>query len=133
MVRGDGKSSGYEAGTQNIQTNYLINSTPGAKTLIANVENDDVQDSFLDNNANGDRGFATNQGMLQYQAYQPDTQTHTFRVEVFGNTIKLFIDGTLVVSTTDNSYTQGRVGLRAVYADINVSSFKVIACNVNGC
>jgi hypothetical protein len=32
------------------------------------------------------------------------------------------------LSTTDNTYLQaGRVGLRSVYADINVLSFKVTA------
>jgi serine/threonine protein kinase len=128
IVRGDGNSSGYEAGVQNMQPDYLSDLPQGAKTLIANIQGDNTGST-----ASGYRGFATTEGLLQHQAYQPDTQPHTLRAEVFGNTIKLFIDGTLVVSTTDNTYTAGRVGLRAVDADINVTSFKVIACSVNGC
>jgi hypothetical protein len=53
---------------------------------------------------------------------------HTYRLEVRGNTLKLLIDGGVVLSVSDNRFlSAGRVGLWSDYGQMNVRSFKVIA------
>jgi hypothetical protein len=48
-------------------------------------------------------------------------------LEVKGNTIKLLVDGALLLDATDNRHlSNGRVGLVSIGAQINVRSFKVI-------
>jgi hypothetical protein len=64
-------------------------------------------------------------------SYAPGTILRTYRCEVKDNTIKLFIDGTLVVAASDNRLLtqQGneQVGLFAQNLQIQVSSFQVTA------
>lgn len=64
---------------------------------------------------------------LVYKGADLDNEWHVYRIEMFSNTIKLFIDGGLVVQAVDNRYLHGgRVGLLSKSAQINVRSFKVI-------
>lgn len=65
---------------------------------------------------------------IKYTDYTPGTDWHTYRVEVKGNDLKLFIDGALVIEVTDNTYLSGgQVGVESYNVQINVRSFKVIA------
>lgn len=126
LLRGDGTNNAYEAGVHNQDPGdyqYHQGFTQGAMTLIAKIVSDNQSK----------RGFSDDATTLKYQAYQPDTKSHLFRIEAFGNTIRFLIDKTLMITTTDNTYLAGRIGLRAISADINVSSFKVIACSAKGC
>jgi hypothetical protein len=60
--------------------------------------------------------------------FDPGFSMHTYRAEVKGNTIKLFIDGGLLASATDNQYLDaGQVGLYSSFVQVDVTSFKVIA------
>jgi hypothetical protein len=64
-------------------------------------------------------------------AFAPGTTLRTYRCEVKDNTIKLFIDGTLVVTAADNRLLTSRgneqVGLYAQNVQLQVSSFQVTA------
>lgn len=72
-------------------------------------------------------GNAMYPGGVASAAYEVDNEWHTYRLEVKGNTIRLLIDGTVLIETVDNQVLQsGRVGLCAD-SQINVRSFKVIA------
>jgi hypothetical protein len=125
MIRGNGGGDGYEGGME-----YLSDSgvQPVTGTVIANVQNDNL------NSDNSDQGLdMAGNSVLQSNNYSLDNNPHTYRVEVTGNDIKFLLDGTLLLETTSNSYPDGQVGLRAVYAEINVSSFKVIACSSTSC
>lgn len=56
-------------------------------------------------------------------------QTHTeylLRVEIQGNTFKCFIDDVELFSRTDETFSSGRVGLRARRADVFFDNFKVV-------
>jgi hypothetical protein len=60
--------------------------------------------------------------------FEPDSDWHTYRVEVQGNHIRLLIDGTLVGEATDNRFLEGgEIYLWCHGPQINVRSFKVIA------
>jgi Domain of Unknown Function (DUF1080) len=58
-----------------------------------------------------------------------DNDWHTYRLEAKGNQVSLFIDGALVLQTTNNHYLDG--GYVGLFCDhdvqVNVRSFKVIA------
>jgi hypothetical protein len=118
MLRGDGNASGYEAGVgqddcnsptiamislvQNGQTGYPSQCTAGGPDPLG--------------------------GSGSSQDYKIDTNWHTYRAEITGNTIRLFIDNTKLLETSDNTFTDaGQIGLRDVYGDINVKSFTVTA------
>lgn len=115
MVRGDGNMSGYEGGMQIVAGNYC---TSEGGAIISLVRQDGTS------SCDGSNSY------LKKVAYTLDENVHTYLVEVKGDSIQLFLDGQAqpVLSTTDNTLLQpGRVGLRSVYADINVLSFKVTA------
>lgn len=63
--------------------------------------------------------------------FTSNTNVHTYRVEIKDTSIKLFIDGNLIDSTTDNrllTVASGEeVGLYSVSTQIQVTSFKVTA------
>jgi hypothetical protein len=60
--------------------------------------------------------------------FDPGDDWHTYRAEVEGNTIRLFVDGTLLVEGIDNQYLErGRIGLFSVRTQINVRNFKTSA------
>jgi hypothetical protein len=89
---------------------------------------------LTDNSGNaGDGGFLLYDNVTSLTphgqvSYLLDNQMHTWRIEFRDSSIALFIDGQLIIKTTDNTYTSaGQVGLRALWADINVTNFKVFA------
>lgn len=121
MVRGDTSENGYEVGMSTMADANILDGfyRRPSGALINLVQNDNNGSLY---------GLTELQGVLANGQYQIDTNWHSYRVEVTGNSIKLFFDGALLVDTTDNTYINGlRVGLRAVYATINVASFKVTA------
>jgi hypothetical protein len=59
--------------------------------------------------------------------FNPGTEWHTYRAEMVNNTIKVLLDGNVVLQTTDNIFLSGgRVGLSSYRNQINVRSFRVI-------
>jgi serine/threonine protein kinase len=123
MVRGDTNEDGYEVGMSTIYDANILPEFIGRPrgALINLVQNDGNSSGAFD-------GLTQPQGVLANSQYQIDTNWHIYRVEVTGNSIKFFFDGALLVNTTDNTYINGlRVGLRAVYATIKVTGFKVTA------
>jgi hypothetical protein len=66
-------------------------------------------------------------GDLGSKAFRPELEWRTYRAEVFGNTLKLSIDGTLMLDAPDNRYLSGgKVGILAT-TQVGVRSFKVVA------
>lgn len=64
---------------------------------------------------------------LVYRGAEINEEWHSYRVEVTGNSIKFFIDGSLTVQALDNRYLAGgRVGLWGMNAQVSVRNFKVI-------
>lgn len=60
------------------------------------------------------------------QTFDPGDEWHAYRVEVQGNAIRLLIDNTVVLETTDNKYlAPGELGLWTYGTELNVRSFKV--------
>lgn len=69
-----------------------------------------------------------NNNYLTSAPFSPGTGYHTYRVEAQNNQLRFLIDGAQILSVTDNTYTSGeQVGLWSFDAQLNVSSFKVIA------
>lgn len=69
----------------------------------------------------------SNYGPVALQPYQLDTSWHTYRLEVKGNTITLFVDGQQRLQATDNTRLKnGKIGIVG-YWPCSVRSFKVIA------
>ncbi len=65
---------------------------------------------------------------VRYTDYAPGTNWSTYRIEVKGNDLKLFIDSALVVEVTDNTYLSGgQAGVESYNDQMNVRSFKIIA------
>jgi hypothetical protein len=65
---------------------------------------------------------------LASQEYSDDAEWHTYRMEVQGDVLRLFIDGELVVETGDVRYVDsGQVGLWSGQTQISVRSFRVLA------
>jgi Glycosyl hydrolases family 16 len=63
-----------------------------------------------------------------HASFDPSTSMHTYRVEVSGNVIKFLIDGSLIVSITDNRYLTGtQIGLWSTRVQLQVTSFRVTA------
>lgn len=62
-----------------------------------------------------------------------DNQWHTYRIEVRGNLIRVSVDGTLLLETSDNRYlSSGQVGVWSQGAQVNIRRFSVIALGVAG-
>ena len=62
--------------------------------------------------------------------FDPGSEWHTYRIEFLGNNVRFLIDGTEVISESDNrivSALGNEVGVEAFETQINVRSFKVIA------
>jgi hypothetical protein len=68
---------------------------------------------------------------LTQAPFTPGATAHTYRAEVKDNTLKFFIDGNLVDTTTDNRLltkeTGEGVGLYSQYVQLQVTSFQVMA------
>lgn len=61
-------------------------------------------------------------------AFSPGTTVHTYRVEANNNTIKLFVDGSLLLTLTDNRFLTGaQIGLWCQNVQLQVTSFQVTA------
>ena len=66
--------------------------------------------------------------VLKNAPFNPGTNFHVYRAEVKGNTITFLIDGTAVASVVDNRFiSAGEVGLWCANAQIEMSSFKIVA------
>jgi hypothetical protein len=66
------------------------------------------------------------QDLVSNAAFDPARDWHTYRLEVRGDTITLFVDGVLVVEATDDRYpTGGEVALWSNGVRLNVRSFMV--------
>jgi hypothetical protein len=62
-----------------------------------------------------------------------DSEWHTYRIEVQGNAIRVLLDGTPVIETTDNSsLAPGKVGLWSAGAQVSIRRFTVIALGEAG-
>lgn len=69
-----------------------------------------------------------NSDSLSQTRYTLGDDWHTYRLEVEGNAIRLYIDGRLMAETRDNQLLQaGEVGLWSSAMQIEVRSFKVLA------
>jgi hypothetical protein len=68
---------------------------------------------------------------LAQQPFNPSNAWHTYRIEVKDNTIKLFIDSNTkpLLQAIDNKYLSdgGQVGLWCHNAQLEISSFKIVA------
>ena len=65
---------------------------------------------------------------LDASRWEADSEWHTYRAEVQGNTIAFFMDGNLLAETTDNQFLAGgQVGLFSSGCQITVRSVRVIA------
>ena len=68
------------------------------------------------------------QGTLDSKPFNPGSGWHRFRIEVTGDSLRAFIDGSLVLSAIDNTFVAGdRVGLWSSGAQLNVRQFTVTA------
>jgi hypothetical protein len=86
----------------------------------------DDSSSFGTVRLSGENYDDTTQG--ESASFDPGTSVHLYRVEAKDNTIKLFIDGNLILTMTDNRYLTGsEVGLWSNDVQLQVSSFKVMA------
>jgi len=66
--------------------------------------------------------------VLKNAPFTPGTNFHVYRAEVKGNTITFLIYGTAVASVVDNRFiSAGEVGLWCANAQIEMSSFKIVA------
>lgn len=67
-------------------------------------------------------------GGLVNQPYTVAPGFHDYRLELKGNTLRLLIDGTVVLTTADNTWlSPGQAGLWSNDAQLEVRSFKIIA------
>ena len=115
MGRGDGTSNGYGVGAYAFSCSSTSSTCDNEAAIsLIGIGND---------SSNG-----TNTTRLTTSRYTLDNKPHTFRAEFQKDTIKFSIDGAPYGSTTDNTYLDaGRIGLRVYDADVNVTSFKVLA------
>lgn len=66
--------------------------------------------------------------IIAKEKYDPKLTAHIYRAEVKGNSVRLLIDGAVVVNATDNLFlSPGKVGLDATGCQLSILSFKVIA------
>jgi len=72
----------------------------------------------------GDYSF--NQEVLQQTNLQVGTDWRTYRLVVQGTSLKLFLDGALILSTSDAKYlTAGQLGLWSASLYLNIRSYEV--------
>lgn len=63
---------------------------------------------------------------LTKASFDPTTAWHVYRLEVKGASIRLLVDGGLLLNTSDNRYLTGsQVGIKSFSTQINISSYKV--------
>lgn len=67
-----------------------------------------------------------NSEILAENAFGLDNEWHTYRVEVFGNELRLLIDGREFVRVTDNRFLEGgEIGLWSYNTQLQVRNFRV--------
>lgn len=77
--------------------------------------------------------FCAEDGRIAGTEVGLDSEWHTYRLEVQGNTIRVLLDGTVVIETSDNRFlSPGQVGLWSDGAQVNVRRFSVIALGDGG-
>jgi len=65
-------------------------------------------------------------GDLKTAPVSPDNAWHSYRLEVRDNNLRLYLDGALLIETSDNRYLSGgTVGLFAYRSQVVVRSFKI--------
>jgi hypothetical protein len=73
-------------------------------------------------------GCSPNSSLTEKREVALGSDWHTYRVEVQGNAIRVFVDGTKVFETTDNRFlTSGLVGIWSQGAQVNIRRFTVMA------
>ncbi len=66
--------------------------------------------------------------LLGASGYTPDTNFHTYRLEVRGNHIRLLVDGSTIIDEQDNHYLTGdEAGIFDNADQINVRAIRIIA------
>lgn len=151
VLRGDGNLSNYVAPT--ILTPYLISETADyaveASIQVVNPYSGSFGISVRGNGGTVDNGWqgywATFNGTdfgeldaiiqsnhtnayIAKAAFDPGSRWHTYRVEVKGNNIRIFVDDNFIVQVSDPRFPAGdQVGLTSINTQINISSFKIIA------
>ncbi|MDF2927323.1 MAG: hypothetical protein K0R57_6237 [Paenibacillaceae bacterium] len=64
-------------------------------------------------------------GLISKSFVMTPGEWYTLEAEVKGNTLKLYVNGNLELTRTDNSLTNGRSGLSSRYADVRFDDFMV--------
>lgn len=65
---------------------------------------------------------------IQSVAFSPGNAVRAYRIEVKDNTLKVFIEGNMLLSVVNNEYlSPGQVGLWSAYCQLTVSSFQITA------
>lgn len=65
---------------------------------------------------------------LDSKPFNPGSDWHRFRLEVSGNNLRAFVDGSLALNSTDNTFVAGdSVGLWSSGAQLNIRQFTVTA------
>jgi hypothetical protein len=97
----------------------------GRYGVMVRIQEDGPGYTFGHNEGNVVLGLSNGTG-LDRQAYTPGNEWHTYRIEVRGNELHTFVDGSPTVSATDNTFLRGkRVGLYTQGAQISVRRFEV--------
>jgi hypothetical protein len=70
--------------------------------------------------------LGNNNTVLAQVNYSPGPDWHIYRLEVKGNQIQIFVDGSIAAAAVDNTFLMsGRVGLADDSVEITVSSFAI--------
>jgi hypothetical protein len=119
MLHGDGNTSGYEVGVgQDACGNASI-------ALISLIQQ--AQIGSTSQCSSGPVPLPSSGSGQTSLNHNVDTNNfHTYRAEINNNMITLYIDNSKLLQTSDNTFTSaGQVGLRDIYGQITVKSFKV--------
>ncbi len=76
---------------------------------------------------NSEAGIFADHERLAKTDFDPNGALHTYRIEVKGNVISLFVDQARVVQGTDNKFLPcgGQIGIASALTVVHISSFKV--------
>jgi subtilase family serine protease len=129
LVQNSGEVSRIVAGSSS-WTNYsvqgtvtVLNSYSGSVSLLARVQDDNHLYFFGYNSALGAWTIARKDGpgvTTLLAAGAPfaiqDGQDYVVRADLSGNSLALYVNGVLQVSTTDSTYASGKIGFSATWA-----------------
>lgn len=113
-----------------------VNSSSGYYGLLCRIQDDQNFYYFLvQSNGSYTMGKYKNSGFQpfftdgwrQSNAIQQGVQTNRLKADCMGNTLRLYVNGTLLAETTDNEFGSGLSGI--VAASLDVQSFEVIFNN----